>query len=149
VTQRTPKVQDRTVLDHISHIIDPPDIMRTSIALNSIAFALSVAALPLEVSFNHVSNITVPAGMYLADDGSIRPVLARRQDIDSILWMTHPSQQWQLMTRATTTNKLLSMLSSARWRSTLSRRDVISIAAMSSSRLQTVTRRMFKSRMRP
>jgi hypothetical protein len=56
--------------------------MRTSIALNSIAFALSVAALPLEVSFNHVSNITVPAGMYLADDGSIRPVLARRQDID-------------------------------------------------------------------
>jgi hypothetical protein len=36
----------------------------------------------LETSSNHVSNITVPAGMYLADDGSIRRVLARRQDID-------------------------------------------------------------------
>ena len=56
--------------------------MRTSIALNSIAFALSVAALPLEVSSNNASNITIPAGMYLADDGSIRLTLARRQDID-------------------------------------------------------------------
>jgi hypothetical protein len=56
--------------------------MRTSIALNSIAFALSVAALPLEVSSNNATNITVPAGMYLADDGSIRITLARRQDID-------------------------------------------------------------------
>jgi hypothetical protein len=56
--------------------------MHTSIALNSIAFALSVAALPLETSSNHVLNMTVPAGMYLSDDGSVRPVLARRQDID-------------------------------------------------------------------
>jgi len=56
--------------------------MRTSIALTSIALALSVAALPLEVSSNNVSNTTVPSGMYLADDGSIRLSLARRQDID-------------------------------------------------------------------
>jgi hypothetical protein len=56
--------------------------MRTSTAINSIAFALSVAALPFEVSSNNTSNITVPDGMYLADDGSIRLLLARRQDID-------------------------------------------------------------------
>ena len=56
--------------------------MRTSIALNNIALALSVAALPLEVSSNDSPNITVPDGMYLADDGSIRLALARRQDID-------------------------------------------------------------------
>lgn len=56
--------------------------MRTSIALNSIAFALSVVALPLEVATNNATNITVPAGMYLADDGSIRMTLSRRQDID-------------------------------------------------------------------
>lgn len=56
--------------------------MRTSVAINSIAFALSVAALPFEVASNSTSNITVPNGMYLADDGSIRLLLARRQDID-------------------------------------------------------------------
>ncbi|KAG9827096.1 hypothetical protein KCU90_g17027, partial [Aureobasidium melanogenum] len=55
--------------------------MRTSIALNSIAFALSAAALPLNASSN-ASNITTPAGMYLADNGAILPILARRQDID-------------------------------------------------------------------
>lgn len=55
--------------------------MRTSTALNSIAFALSVAALPFEASPNNASNI-IPAGMYLADDGSVRLTLARRQDID-------------------------------------------------------------------
>ncbi|KAI4848392.1 hypothetical protein E4T44_03957, partial [Aureobasidium sp. EXF-8845] len=56
--------------------------MRTSIAINSIAFALSVAALPFEVSSDNTSIITVPDGMYLAEDGSIRLLLARRQDIN-------------------------------------------------------------------
>ncbi|KAG9737683.1 hypothetical protein KCU59_g9330, partial [Aureobasidium melanogenum] len=55
--------------------------MRTSNALSSIAFALSAAALPLNASSN-ASNITTPAGMYLADNGAILPILARRQDID-------------------------------------------------------------------
>ncbi|KAH0270130.1 hypothetical protein KCU91_g8282, partial [Aureobasidium melanogenum] len=55
--------------------------MRTSIALNSIAFALSAVALPLNASSN-ASNITTPAGMYLADNGAILPILARRQDVD-------------------------------------------------------------------
>lgn len=50
--------------------------------MNSIAFALSVAALPLEVSPSNASNLAIPAGMYLAEDGSIRLNLARRQDID-------------------------------------------------------------------
>lgn len=55
--------------------------MRTSIALNSIAFALSAAALPLNATFN-APNITIPDGMYLADNQAILPIIARRQDID-------------------------------------------------------------------
>ncbi|KAG9948845.1 hypothetical protein KCU85_g4732, partial [Aureobasidium melanogenum] len=55
--------------------------MRTFVALRSVAFALSAAALPLNATFN-VPNITIPDGMYLADNQAILPILARRQDID-------------------------------------------------------------------
>ncbi|KAH0399926.1 hypothetical protein KCU89_g5708, partial [Aureobasidium melanogenum] len=55
--------------------------MRISVALNSVAFALSVTALPLNATSN-VPNITIPTGMYLADNQAILPILARRQDID-------------------------------------------------------------------
>ncbi|KAG9857796.1 hypothetical protein KCU98_g370, partial [Aureobasidium melanogenum] len=55
--------------------------MRTSVALNSVVFALSVAALPLNATSN-VPNITIPAGMYPADNQAVLPILARRQDID-------------------------------------------------------------------